>query len=48
MSQRTLIHGFGYGRSTGSLNLPGGRLACTETLSSNCTLCAAMKSEACE
>jgi hypothetical protein len=31
MSQRVIIHGFGSGRSRGSLNLPDGRLACTET-----------------
>ncbi len=30
MSQRTFIHGLGSGRSRGSLNLPGGRLACAE------------------
>lgn len=32
MSQRTLIYGFGCGRSQDSLNLPFGRLACAETL----------------
>jgi hypothetical protein len=31
MSQRTLIYGFGSGPSLRSLNLPDGRLACTET-----------------
>ena len=30
VSQRSLIFGFGSGRSLGDLNLPGGKLACTE------------------
>lgn len=30
VSQKNLIYGFGSGRALRTLNLPGGRLACTE------------------